>query len=652
MANQALDTSNASQPGAAVDESSTFHPLPDPEACVPGAEVILAKRLEIRRRERELRRLRKENGLLKAKYDTESGKLDDELKARVADARADDKDEMEELTRRCTALQQAAAAKEAESQRVMGSMEQSHSEAAEQLKGLYELKLTHEEDRCAMLEKDKVKLEEEMNVVLADRAKQLEQEREKFQAELARLTAEKELEIKKHKDLIAFTQHQFEQLMDKTSKDRDVEMTQIKVASVQELDQQKRVEEKLSKEQSTLLYGLDMMEKERERIEKEQHEATWTISNLRSQVEELNRTVKSLETEKRERESTLQDKELKIESYTSKVSTLKKFKHILDKRLNEVTESLQPKDQMIAQLKESLQELEAEFEQVHTDQRAVQDRIDQKQQQILLLKRELQNLKAQMKERDTIILRYSMDLQQVIEIKDQHMWPQEIRRLYHTYVLSSLVGATAPLGADVQHERRLLDRRVTSLVTSGAQMEASSKTDVQRRANENAVLVAELNGLRVHSNSLQREQRRLEKRLEEITQRRWPRTAASSGAPALRGDNYDSAEAVAVPSQRALRPRTPSSGVPGPRQQQSASHGDLAAAARTQTVPPLEKPGQGRAAAARRPLSSGPARRRPDEEKRQLKKLMHSTEVGVQRLQMQKVENKLLQDQVARLVKA
>eukprot|EP00971_Amphidinium_carterae_P086736 1716355-Amphidinium_carterae.1 len=34
------------------------------------------------------------------------------------------------------------------------------AQAAEQLKGLYELKLTHEEDRCAMLEKDKVKLEE------------------------------------------------------------------------------------------------------------------------------------------------------------------------------------------------------------------------------------------------------------------------------------------------------------------------------------------------------------------------------------------------------------------------------------------------------------------------------------------------------------
>eukprot|EP00971_Amphidinium_carterae_P021864 431625-Amphidinium_carterae.1 len=41
---------------------------------------------------------------------------------------------------------------------------------------------------------------------------------------------------------------------------------------------------RMLEEQSTLLYGLDMMEKERERIEKEQHEATWTISNLRSQV--------------------------------------------------------------------------------------------------------------------------------------------------------------------------------------------------------------------------------------------------------------------------------------------------------------------------------------------------------------------------------
>mmetsp|Transcript_35351 Transcript_35351/g.82620 ORF Transcript_35351/g.82620 Transcript_35351/m.82620 type:complete len:680 (-) Transcript_35351:79-2118(-) len=651
---------------AEIEAATALQPDLDPETCVPGAEVVLVKRLEVRRREKELRRLRKENGILKTRYDAECARRDDELKGRLADARLEDLEGIDEFTRRCAALRQAAEEKEDGSQSQMKTMQHSHSEAAQQLRGLYELKLSHEQERYGVLESEKRKLEEDINEVLADREALLEREREAFQAELLRLTAEKDLEIKKHKDIIAFTQHQFEQLMNKASKEHDAEVAQIKVTSVQELDQQKRHEDKLSKEQSTLLFGLDMMEKERERIEKEQNEASMTISNLRSQVEELSRTVKSLETEKRERESTLQDKELKIDTYNSKVSTLKKFKHILDKRLNEVTESLQPKDQMIGQLKESLQELEAEFEQIDQEQRAIQGKIDQKQQQINWLKKEAETSRCLVKERDNIIMRYSMDLKRVVEIRDVSQWGQEIRKMYHSYVLGSLASHATPLGDDVQQQRRLLDRRVTSLATSGNHMEASCKTDVQRRANENAVLVAELNGLRIHSKSLKREHRRLQQKLEELTQR----VRRPSASPLLKGqadgdtptppDASDATQQVTAPATRILRPRSPSLGLPGPRQQQSSSHGDLSSAAATPArmfgVPPLEhSTAVGRAAAAvvsRRPLSGGPGRRRGDPDKMQLKQLMYSTEVGQQHLQMQKLENKLLQDQVARLAQA
>jgi len=120
--------------------------------------------------------------------------------------------------------------------------------------------------------------------------------------------------------------------------------------------------QQLKKEQETLLTGLDMMNNDRERIEKEHHESTMEIEKLKVQIEDLVRTENSLKSERKERESTLRDKELKIETYSIKVNTLKKFKHILDKRLAEVTQSLQPKDHMIDQLNANLKELEAEYE--------------------------------------------------------------------------------------------------------------------------------------------------------------------------------------------------------------------------------------------------------------------------------------------------
>merc|ERR1711972_451619 len=103
------------------------------------------------------------------------------------------------------------------------------------------------------------------------------------------------------------------------------------------------------------------MEQDRSRVEKEQQETAMQIKGLREQIEELRRTLSSLRVERKERESTLSDKELKIESYKVKVNTLKKFKHILDKRLAEVTHSLQPKEHLINELNSSLEELEVEF---------------------------------------------------------------------------------------------------------------------------------------------------------------------------------------------------------------------------------------------------------------------------------------------------
>merc|ERR1712232_1453973 len=114
-----------------------------------------------------------------------------------------------------------------------------------------------------------------------------------------------------------------------------------------------------------------MMESDRTRIEKEQADASTAIRVLKEETEEHTRTMNSLNVERKERESTLADKELKIESYKVKVNTLKKFKHVLDKRLSEVTQSLQPKDEMIAQLNHHLQELESEFEVQLKDQRTL-----------------------------------------------------------------------------------------------------------------------------------------------------------------------------------------------------------------------------------------------------------------------------------------
>merc|ERR1719353_2888221 len=115
--------------------------------------------------------------------------------------------------------------------------------------------------------------------------------------------------------------------------EHDFEIVNAKKDAQRELNGQKSLCHQLRKEQDALLRGLDMMERDKERVAKEQTEASTNIRNLRLQTEDLTRQVNGLRHERRERESTLVEKEKKIAEYKQKVATLKKFKHVLDFRL-------------------------------------------------------------------------------------------------------------------------------------------------------------------------------------------------------------------------------------------------------------------------------------------------------------------------------
>merc|ERR1712151_696442 len=226
----------------------------------------------------------------------------------------------------------------------------------------------------------------------------------------------------------AFTEHRFQSMLDQESNEYEAEIGETKMQSHQELKQQQQIEIKLKKEQEALLKGLEMMEKDRARVEKEQHEAEQTIFAVKAQSEELTRTVNSLKDERKERANTLRDKEMKIESYKVKVNTLKKFKHVLDESLLKVTESMQPKDRRIAQLNEHLRELEGEFERQLTEQRNIEATIEQKSQQIDVLTNEGREIEDAIKEKDRVITRFTQDVYNlVVENTDVKSWPSEIR---------------------------------------------------------------------------------------------------------------------------------------------------------------------------------------------------------------------------------
>jgi len=227
-----------------------------------------------------------------------------------------------------------------------------------------------------------------------------------------------------------------------------------------------------------------MMEQDREKIDKQHKSTTHQIQGLFDQGEDLTRTVNGLKAERKERETTLAEKDVKIEGYREKVNALRCLKQVLDKRLSEVTQSLRPKDQMIDQLNRHLLELEGEFERVLLVQRELQNDIYQRNQQVATIEAEVKRLQDQIRNQDRLIDSFTYDLNSLVrEQKDIELWPKEIRRMYHVHVCGLRIGADRMPMEKMQREMRRAEFCVTSLAVKEGRAKASGKAAHSRYAS-------------------------------------------------------------------------------------------------------------------------------------------------------------------------
>merc|ERR1719454_2090353 len=115
----------------------------------------------------------------------------------------------------------------------------------------------------------------------------MERQQKQQQKDLGRQVADKDRTLRKLKDLIAFSQHRYDTMMDQEAMEHDLEVQEVVRKNDSELEAQRHIEYKLKKEQDTLQRGLDMMEKEHNQISKAQEEAKIEVSKLKAEAEAM-----------------------------------------------------------------------------------------------------------------------------------------------------------------------------------------------------------------------------------------------------------------------------------------------------------------------------------------------------------------------------
>lgn len=597
-------------------------------------EVVMINRGDIQQRQDEINELSQQTASLKTQIEEDAARLQSETRARVEEARRKDQERVQSLRLKYESLQQASTAKERENLRQMKSMEAMNIVAADEKERVYDKKMRMDAAAYVAVEDELSEFEARL-AQNRERSKRNFEDRQQMQMqELQRRTAEKDAEIMKVKDLIKFTQQRFDAMLDQEGMEQDMEIAQMKQKNDEELEQQHLVEYKLKKDQDSLLRGLDMMEKDRERIANEQRESSLIMNNLKQECEIMQREVKELKDERKKREATLRDKEVEIGTHKLKVQTLKKFKHVLDYRLREVTESLIPKEEMISQLHAQLEALEAEFERQLEMQKTMDQVLAKKTSQVAEVTAEVKKQKEELKQRERTMSRYTTDLEALATTNsDTRNWHIGLKKIWQDHVDADKLApdqeGSMPL-MELGRQVKVMERKAKILDLSGTKNEETSKADIIAKAQENSLLIHELDELRVEKKALQRQLTNLELQVRQTEQRR--AEEAEQAAKALKNDAgyaqlLDSGGS-SRPSKEILPAEVP------------AAVKDFFEEA------PRINPGEMKGQTKTSQRTNKSAFHKSPEQRQQIQKLMQAAEQNNDKIKMQRMEQKLLQDQL------
>eukprot|EP00743_Colponemidia_sp_Colp-15_P006147 GILK01006607.1.p1 GENE.GILK01006607.1~~GILK01006607.1.p1 ORF type:complete len:1413 (-),score=360.36 GILK01006607.1:147-4334(-) len=491
------------------DESTEREPVTD-EAL---AEVVMINRVELDKRQSRIELLESQLEELQSQVEYKLHQREQEYQDKT---RADKEQEQMELRRieeRYEQLKGRKNMQEREAAQALQAMELAHMRAAEELESLYERKLAIEAEKYLALDQEKMEMQQGYESRIRSMEKQQEEAIEKLLREFREQAKEAQSEFAKMKSYADETKQKYEEMIAQQEDDHENELSTVKTKAKEHIDSEKSLAFNLKGEAQMLKRRYKAVEEEKEDVLRMQRETQAEIRGFKRQIDELEKTISVLRQEKKEREDTLKEKEKKIYEYKVKIKDLQKFKHVLDFRLQEMRQTLEPKEIQIDHLKEQLMELESEFEKQLRTVSELETVIEQKNQKIHRLSDDMKHVQEKVTDRDAFISRFTHDLTRTVTGKEPREWPDELRRLYQTYVKKDAVEKPQKDPESVEEmERqiRYMERSISTLRMRTHRSDSKARGDIQKKTLENSQLLAELNDIRMEKKKLQHQVQQLQ----------------------------------------------------------------------------------------------------------------------------------------------
>lgn len=315
-----------------------------------------------------------------------------------------------------------------------------HVKIVVDLENKFEKKLSEQLERYDTLSEEMEMMIQRERVIKEQLEKkhleQMESSRSKYEDQLRKFHAD----IKRMKEERASDEKAFKEVLDQQEYEYEEELKTLISASAQKLKEEKDAHDTIKElTKSKLAKSKNVAEKLKESSQN-QKVLEAKLSSERKRIQTLNATITHYQSNLKEREEALAEKEKVILELRNNIKILENFRFVLDHRLQLLTAERGPITSHIEGLEKHVtamyEELVGEFE----GKKVIQAQSDQKDKRLAVINSEVTRLKGELKEREELISAFKRELGNII---CANCAPKEFEEatklLYRKYVVGDAI---------------------------------------------------------------------------------------------------------------------------------------------------------------------------------------------------------------------
>lgn len=376
-----------------------------------------------------------------------------------------------------------------------------HEQAMQRMEKDYEAKLITEYDRYQAFEEHTNTMRQDYEQQLADLEKRSTQELQNTVTKYETLVHDKKLQLEEASEEMTHKGRVHERLMTQLEDDADREILEIRTNYENLLYEERQINLKLKGEAGVMRNRFMASQKDVDDLKRQVYRVQGEYAQFHKNIQDLDKQVAEMKKEIDERNVAIQEKEQQIYDTLRTNQELEKYKFVLNHKIQELKDQIEPRDREIQQLKEKIQDMETELESHRETNASLRLQLYEAREKVQAARQEVNNEAHKNRRCQKLVRRIRTDILDTAGlVQEPSALKTAVTSLYHKYSAADEFLRSRKVNMDAQCEferqRELFERTVASFKKQISKDTSTSSKDLERRTEENSMLIVELNALR------------------------------------------------------------------------------------------------------------------------------------------------------------